>query len=208
MERDDSIYQRAYELVNTRCSEDATHRIDHTKRLLKLVHYLIKQEGLQKKIDLVSLKMATILHDLGQGHQIKELKKSTNKLISGKHADHSLTIAHRFLRKEGFSKDKILKIEKIIASHGTHGEIGDLEGDILHDADLLDGIGMVGVLRKFTYGGQIGRDIIGSLQFTEGKIKNRKFRTKTAEKIGNARIEKVKLWLKEAENELTGRDLI
>lgn len=99
------------------------------------------------------------------------------------------------------------KIKRIIASHGTHGQSKDLEGDILHDADLLDGIGLVGVLRKFTYGGQIGRDILGSLEFTKNKLESRKFRTKTGQKIGRKRTKKARLWIKQIEEELRNKDL-
>jgi len=66
---------------------------------------------------------------------------------------------------------------------------------------------LIGVLRKFTYGGQIGRDILGSLEFTKDKIKNRKFRTQTGKLLGKKRLRIVKNWLKSVEVELRGEDL-
>lgn len=202
------IYNKALKLLDKYSSADATHRSDHTERVLKLIDYLVTKEKLERKIDLKSLKLAAILHDLGQSFQVKELKKSYDKLLSGNHTEYGLIIAQKFLKKEGFSNNQINKIKNIIASHGTHGQSHNLEGNILHDADLLDGIGLIGILRKFTYGGQIGRDILGSLEFTKLKIENRKFRTKTGQKLGNQRIKKVKVWIQHIENELESRNLV
>lgn len=201
------VYQKAFELADRYCSSDASHTRDHFERVLQLAEFLAKKEKVMDKIDWESLKLAVILHDLGQGHQVKELKKSQDKLASGKHKDQSLVIAEKFFQKEKVPQEQINKIKAIISSHGTHGESNGIEGDLLHDADLLDGIGLVGVFRKFTYGGQIGRGILGSLEFTKHKIENRKFRTKSAQKLGQKRIKQVKEWLEETEKELKGENL-
>jgi len=199
---------KAVELSKEYTSSDPSHGLDHTKRVLRLIEYIVEKEELRQKVNLESLKLATILHDLGSGYQIRELKESKDKFKSGEHLEHSLKIAGNFLREEKVSETQIEKIKDIIAAHGTHGSEGTIEGNILHDADLLDGIGLVGVLRKFTYGGQIGRDILGSLEFTKGKIKNRKFRTTTGRSLGRKRIERVRAWLEKLEEELEGRDFL
>jgi len=204
----EQIYKKAMKLAEKYVSSDPSHGLDHIKRVLRLVEFITKKEKTKQKIDMESLRLATVLHDLGSGYQVKELKKSKDKLKSGKHLEYGLKIAEDFLKKEKVPKKRIEKIKEIIAAHGTYGKEGCIEGDVLYDADLLDGIGVVGVLRKFTYGGQIGRDILGSLEFTKLKIKNRRFRTETGLALGRKRIKKVKAWLKNFEEELVGKDFL
>lgn len=203
----DQIYQKAFELVKTYSLTDATHQPDHIERVIELTEYLAKEEGVINQIDLESLKLAAIFHDLGSLHRIKKLRKSEDKFKSEEHAEKGFKIAQKFLKQEGFSKEQIKKIQIIITSHGANGSAGDLEGHLLHDADLLDGIGLGGVLRIFTFGGQINRSVIGSLEYTKQKVASRQFKTKSGQKLGKERIKKVLLWLKEVEKELEGKDL-
>jgi putative nucleotidyltransferase with HDIG domain len=208
MNNKNKIYDRALEWVDKYCSGDPTHRTDHSIRVLHLVEYLAKKENSLSRIDIESLKLAAIFHDLGSGHRIKKLKKSSDKFKAEEHSEQGFKIAKQFLVKEGFSKTEIEKIQKIITSHGTDGLNIDIEGKFLHDADLLDGLGLAGVLRIFTFGGQIGRDVLGSLEFIKSKIKNRQFRTVAGRSIGQKRNKKVLKWLTEVEKELQQHDLI
>lgn len=207
MRNKNQIYQKAIKLAKKYASSDPSHSVDHIKRALQLVEYIVKRKKIQQTIDLENLRLATILHDLGSRYQIKELKKSKDKFKSGEHLKYSLRIAEDFLKKEKLPRKQIEKVKEIIAAHGTYGKKGNIEGDVLHDADLLDGIGLVGVLRKFTYGGQIGRDVLASLEFTNLKIKNRSFRTEIGKKLGKERIKRVKNWLRKVGQEIEGKDL-
>lgn len=208
MANNHQLYQKAFELVNKHSLTDATHQPDHIERVLDLVEYLAKKEGILNQIDLESLKLAAIFHDLGSIHRIKKLRKSGDKFKSEEHAKQGFRIAQKFLKEEGVSKPQIEKIQIIITSHGVNGSADDLEGNLLHDADLLDGIGLGGSLRIFTFGGQINRSVLGSLEYTKQKALTRKFKTKTGQKLGDKRIKKVLDWLKTVENELAGNDLI
>lgn len=206
MQNKNILYQKAFELVDKYSSNDATHRSDHTKRVLQLVEYLVDKEGVRKQVDMECLTLATIFHDLGSSERIKKLKRSDDKFSSPEHSEKSIKIAQKFLKVGGFSGEQITKMNKIIASHGTQSSQDNLEGDLLHDADLLDGLGLIGVLRIFTFGGQINRDILGSLQWTVQKTQNRQFRTKTGQRLGRKRIAKVKQLLEEVGVELENKD--
>lgn len=208
MKNFEEIYQKALKLAKKHFFSDPSHGMDHVNRTRKLVEYIVSKEGKERGIDLESLRLAVVLHDLGISSQVKTLKKSKDKFKSGEHIEISLRIAENFLKKEGVPLKQIKKIKQIIISHGSHGQEINLEGDILHDADLLDGIGLIGALRKFTFGGQIGRDILGSLEFTKLKLKNRKFRTKTGQKVWEKRVKDVKFLLKKIEEELASKDLV
>ncbi|MCL5783971.1 MAG: HD domain-containing protein [Patescibacteria group bacterium] len=201
------IYEEAFKLVDKHCSTDATHQQDHIKRVLNLIEYLADKEKVSEQLDWESLRLAAIFHDLGSGYRIKELKKSSDKFKAGKHAQRSFMIAKKFLKQEEISQKQAEKIQKIISSHGVDGLSESIEGHLLHDADLLDGLGLVGVLRIFTFGGQIGRNILGSLEFTKLKINNREFKTKTGKKLGQKRIKKILNQLQKTEEELNGNDL-
>lgn len=202
------IYSKAIELVDKYSLADATHQRDHTERVLRLIDYLAKQENLPSNFDLESLKLAAIFHDLGSIKRIKKLRKSTDKAKSEEHSQQGFKIAKKFLHQEGVPLEQIEKIYTIINSHGSRGINGNIEGDLLHDADLLDGIGLVGVTRIFAFGGQINRGVIDTFEFIKNKINNRQFRTKSGQKLGQKRIKEVRKWLEKIDKEIHSRDLI
>jgi HD superfamily phosphodiesterase len=150
------------------------------------------------------LDVAIILHDIGQAKQVEQLKKSKNQFKSIPPLKYGGKLVDNFLKDEGFPKRKIDKVKEIIGSHGSQGQRGSFEGAILHDADLLDGIGLAGAIRRFSYGALIGRDLSGTIKFIKKRFETdpKRFRTKTGKKLGMRQLRQVKTFIKQLEEEL------
>jgi len=85
MENKNRIYQKAFALAEKYLISDPSHGLDHIKRVLQLVDYIVIKEKTQKKIDSECLRLATVLHDLGSQYQVRKLRSSRDKFKSGLH---------------------------------------------------------------------------------------------------------------------------
>jgi HD superfamily phosphodiesterase len=112
--------------------------INHTKRLLQLI--AIIGEGLQ--YDPEAVWIAAHLHDWG-GYG-KWAQKDVD------HAERSFQVAGEFLKERGCEPAMQQKILECIRLHHKGGAEGNVESQLLSDADALDFLGVVGVLRDFS----------------------------------------------------------
>ncbi len=114
------------------------HGWPHVKRVVRLSLRLTKTV---ECVDRDIVEAAALLHDVA-----KYLERD------GKTSDHgklSAEMAEEFLKTAGFSGGKIEGVCHAIRAH-THGEKpNSVEAKILHDADLLDKMGAVGVATFF-----------------------------------------------------------
>lgn len=112
--------------------------INHTKRLLKLISII--GEGLH--YDLEAVTIAAYLHDWG-GYA-KWVKPEIN------HAIRSRQVAEEFLTGIGFEEHLLELVLECIEYH--HSATGDnsIEAILMSDADALDFLGTVGILRDFS----------------------------------------------------------
>jgi putative nucleotidyltransferase with HDIG domain len=99
----------------------------HIERVRQNALTLQKRFGGDKEI----IEVSALLHDIGR---IKD---------SVKHGKYGVEIAEEFLKKIGYSDDKIKKVTRAIAVHGredwdTAGKPETLEEKILYDADKMD----------------------------------------------------------------------
>jgi|Deesub1362A_J573_1020465.scaffolds.fasta_scaffold00005_253 uncharacterized protein len=110
------------------------------------VYNLAKKIGRNENCDMDILLAASLLHDIGRGEGVEHSKKSVE-------------IAGEILRKIDFPEEKIRDVLYAISLHRYRDGITPhtLEGKILQDADRLDAIGAIGIIRCFTYGGAHGR---------------------------------------------------
>lgn len=202
MKNINSIFKNAFLLLDKNSLHDPTHQKDHIERVLALIRYLAEKENPAQNIDWESLKLAAVFHDLGSIHRIKKLRSNSDKSDIREHSSHSSKMAEIFLKEEDFPAEQIKKIQEIISLHDNGGDGSNLEGNLLHDADKLDGIGLVGMIRIFTFGGQINRNPTDTLEFIKQKMKNLKFKTKAGQKLGRERIKQAKKWIGEIGREL------
>jgi uncharacterized protein len=108
------------------CAGRLARGIDHVNR----VYHLAKQ--LEDDYDDEILFASTYLHDiiLTEPHQLQSAEK-----------------AEAVLHEAGFEPGKIVQVKEAILNHIPEGEPRSIEAKMLHDADILDSLGMSGITR-------------------------------------------------------------
>ena len=152
-----AVVSAVEELVRLLMPEDPVHGFGHVARVLELACRFA--EG-YSGVDYEVLQLAALLHDVGR--------------VSGaeNHAARSAQIARAILRLAGYPEERAERVVEAIVSHSySHGRRAEsLEAMILSDADKVDALGAIGLVRVFMYSGTLGRDLEGSLDHIRGKI--------------------------------------
>jgi len=142
-----------------------SHDWDHTERVLQLCLRI----GRKEKADLVILKLAAVLHDIGRAEEDR-----TNGKVC--HSEAGGALARRILEKRGVPPDAIDRIVHCVETHRFRNKAvpATKEARVLFDADKLDSIGAVGVGRAFLFAGEVGarlhnqdRDIAKTRPYTK-----------------------------------------
>jgi len=218
-------FEKIREIVEKELSCSA-HNMDHIDRVYNLCLHLVKGE----KVDLDVLRAAVLLHDIAKG------KEYADKTGTFDHATEGAKMAEPILRELNFSEDKIKHICDCIISHRykTDNKPKTLEAKILFDADKLEAVGAIGVVRAYAWIGKnngkiyykpknldeyIKNNLGGKIN---GKIKDKtahspqiefetkvkfivdRLYTKKAKEIGKERTEYVKIFLDRLEKEIKG----
>ncbi|MBW3622347.1 MAG: HD domain-containing protein [Armatimonadetes bacterium] len=120
---------------------EPSHDGEHVRRVLRLAERL----GAEDQADGEILRAAALLHDLGRA-----LPESSRP-----HVELSVEIAHDLLERSGFPPEKRDVVLHCIRAHSYSRGIPPetLEAKILRDADRLDALGVMGIIRTFSYGG-------------------------------------------------------
>ena len=152
MDKLDKIINKLRERVGSYFSEDASgHNIDHLERTLRNALYLQSKEG----GDRIVIGVSAFIHDI---HRI--MSAELRRPVSPK---ESLPVVEKFLKDIEISTKQKNGILKAIEHHeeyafGRSGiNVTDIESLILQDADNLDAIGAVGLVRTIKY--SIAHDI-------------------------------------------------
>jgi uncharacterized protein len=136
----------------TRYVEGEARPVDkygHQPRLEALTRQL--GEGLEYDRDVVVA--ALWLHDLGvfTGHRPED----PEDLARWDHVEYACSRAPGILREAGFPEEKIPAVLRAIREHQPKDEPTTLEATILRDADILEQLGAIGILRVVS---KVGRD--------------------------------------------------
>ena len=115
-----------------------TWGINHTRRLLHLIDHI--GEGLE--YDGEVLWLAAHLHDWGA------YKPWVQPDVD--HVQRSLEVVEPFLTEQGYPGDFKSKVLECIREHHSSRSDMSLEAVLLRDADVLDFLGVVGILRDFS----------------------------------------------------------
>ncbi len=123
--------QRRFAYVN-----DPAHGWEHVERVYKLALRIAEQE----EADQFIVGMAALMHDLGRASQNEN---------TAHHADLSVVAANELLTTFQVSPDKQEAIRHAIVAHSfSRGiEPRTLEARVVRDADRIDGLGAIGVIR-------------------------------------------------------------
>lgn len=117
------------------------HKYGHQPRLYALTRRI--GAGMAYDDDVVFA--TTFLHDLGVfvGHRPEDPKQ----LETWNHVSYVAAKAPALLRSTGFPEGKIEAVLEAIRTHQPKDDPATLEGVIVRDADILEQLGAIGVLR-------------------------------------------------------------
>ncbi|MEA2007943.1 MAG: HD domain-containing protein [Chloroflexota bacterium] len=118
---------------------DPAHGFAHIRRVYDLCERLGQEEGADLKI----LRAAALLHDAKSGADVRE-----------EHHIASAEFAEQVLHAEGWSDEQISAVQHCIRAHRFRDQTErpqTIEAQVLFDADKLDAIGAVGVIRVVAY---------------------------------------------------------
>ncbi len=123
------------------------HDFYHVDRVLSLAMTIGKREN----ADLDILRMAVLFHDVARAEQ----DESKGKVC---HAKRGGEVAGEILRELGCSKEEVDRVVHCVETHRfRENSIPEsIEAKVLYDADKLDGIGAIGILRATSFAGTIG----------------------------------------------------
>jgi len=142
-----SYYERIDSFVKQEMtrSDAGAHAYDHVKRVFSLAMRI----GTTLGADLRVLGAAALLHDVGRANE--EETGMSHSIVSG---DMSVEI----LEEVGFSQDEIQSVRDAIRTHRFSEGLTptSLEGEILSDADKLDALGAIGVVRAIAQAATTG----------------------------------------------------
>ncbi len=129
------------ETLNTAANPDMKigHDLKHVLRVRRSALRIAIEEGY---VALDCVEAAALLHDIG-------LAAVTER---SRHGEVGAEMAARFLQEQGtFAASEITEIARAIRDHNAVGEVKRTPlGFILRDADILDMLGAVGLMRAFT----------------------------------------------------------
>ncbi len=128
--------------------KDRAHDLEHALRVREWGKLLAEELG----ADATVIELAALLHDIGRSGAVEKT-----------HAESSAGLSVNILQKAGYSDDLIVRVRAAIVSHSLEAghEPNTLEAKILYDADKLDFVGAIGLVRLFTLGGIQGWPLVG-----------------------------------------------
>lgn len=150
-------YGKIQEIVERELSCSA-HNMDHTMRVYNMALNIAKKE---KSVDLDVLKCAVLLHDIAR---VKEDDDKTGNIC---HAQESAKMCVPILKKIGHGKERIEKIAHCILTHRykTDNKPESIEAKILFDADKLDSLGAIMIMRAGAWIQRNGASIFPAMEY-------------------------------------------
>jgi len=123
----------------------SSHDWEHIRR----VWTNAKQIAQEETVDLYTVELAALLHDLTDRKYYKGTEEEGNKMLTD------------FLKRKNIKAPRITRILEIInnMSYSKNAEVLSPEQAVVQDADRLDAIGAIGIARCMAYSGEINNPI-------------------------------------------------
>ena len=121
------------------------HNFSHIERVVKNAEMLIKHEGGNRKIIIT----ACYLHDIIDTKLFTDIEKQKEKIIN-------VLVESSYLPTE--IEEVIEIIESVSFSKGNINDVDNLNLEIVRDADRLDALGAIGIIRTIEYGASKKRE--------------------------------------------------
>ena len=177
-------------------------KLGHQPRLYTLTRLV--GQGMSYDDDVVYA--AVWLHDLGVfvGHRPED----PEKLAGWDNVSYAMQQAPALLHQFGFPTTKVARVVEAIRTHQPHLSPTSLEGVILRDADILEQLGAIGILRVAA---KVGRDtryptftnVAASLRKALDDLSG-KLHLETGKSLARPRIVLLEAFLQELEMEAGG----
>ena len=133
-------------------NNDPVHGFDHVVRVYRMADYLAKSEG----ADLEIVRAAALLHDAEGSATAGGDEGRVN------HHHASAEFAREVLQAEGWPEERIVAVQHCIRAHrfrDNSEQPQTLEAKILFDADKLDVLGAIGIVRTIAFDVIVGQPI-------------------------------------------------
>lgn len=133
------IYEKIEAFARDKMKEERVTGMDHTLRVWSWCKIL----GSSEDVDMEVIKTAALLHDVSCPTKGRKT-----------HYEDSAQMTEELLRKIEYPEKKIPAILHVIRAHSRFGgpDPETREAEILYDADVLDFIGAIGLVRGVTRG--------------------------------------------------------
>jgi uncharacterized protein len=185
--------KKIWEQVQTDLAREPVASPDHVERMTTWCQRVGPAQG----ADMEVLVAGALLHDVGVVTDRKT------------HYTVGRTRAEEILHQVGFPVEKIAASLHVLESHSRYGgpTPNSIEAQVGQDADALEYIGAIGVLRALVRGLNDGSfngrtcDFPGFLRSIMDKVEET-FHTREAEVIGRSRLEYMRRFLERLEKEL------
>lgn len=181
-------------------------KFSHQARLYARAIELARNEG--RSVDEDVLYAAAWFHDLGVfvGHRPED----PAALAQWDHLGYALRITPEKLKALGFPSEKIPAVLEAIRTHLPSASPVTYEGVLLRDADILEQLGAIGILRTVS---KVGRDtrftrFSDALRILRRNIEElpRQLRLPCARRLAEPRIRVIQEFLAAAEAESNGAE--
>ena len=180
-------------------------KFSHQPRLYCLAKHLAEGQPYDDDV----LYAAAWLHDLGvfHGHRPED----PAALAAWDHVAYAVKEVPALLRQLGFPGEKIPAAVEAIRTHLPSGQPTTFEGTLLRDADLLEQLGAIGILRTVS---KVGRDTrfvrlsdpLGALRRNVEQLPA-KLQLASARRLAQPRLETLRAFLEAAQAEADGIEL-
>jgi len=185
--------KKIWEQVQADLAREPVASPDHVERMTTWCQRI----GPAKGVDMEALVAGALVHDVGVVVDRKT------------HYEVGRDRAEEILRRAGFPAEKIPAAVHVLESHSRYGgpTPKSVEAQVGQDADALEYIGAIGILRALVRGLNDGSfngkicDFPRFLRSTISKVEAT-FYTKEAEAVGRSRLEYMKEFLERMEKEL------
>jgi uncharacterized protein len=180
-------------------------KFSHQVRLYHLATRLAEERPYDDDV----LYAAAWLHDLGVfiGHRPED----PAALAAWDHVAYASARVPRVLKQLGFPEGKVAAVIEAIRTHLPSAEPTSFEGMLLRDADILEQLGAVAVLRTVSKVGRDTRfvryaDALRVLRRNLEELPSR-LRLASARRLARPRVKALKAFLEAAEAEAEGNEL-
>jgi len=188
------VVRSVEKIVKLVMPQDPVHGYPHVERVLRISKRLRKK--CNEPFDDEVLDLAILLHDIGR-YSSKGLKD---------HAYASSEAADIILSALNYPQEKKAKVLDAIIAHSFSSKRmpATPEAKILSDADKLDALGSIGIIRVFLYSCQINRKMEAAIQHFYDKILKlpQLMKTSAGKEEAEKRVKIVKEFLEELKREL------